>query len=67
MNLTGVSLAALGAAPLTAGAAPVEFLQGPATGRPEPDLVVVNAKVYTMDTRQPRGWRARCRRPWACR
>ena len=54
MHLTGVSLAALGALPFEAGAAPVEFLQGPATGRPEPDLVVVNAKVYTMDTRQPR-------------
>ena len=54
MNLTGVSLAALGVAPFEASAAPLEIFQGPATGRPEPDLIVVNAKVYTMDTRQPR-------------
>lgn len=54
MNLTGVSLAGLGAAPFAASAAPLELFQGPATGRSEPDLIVVNAKVYTMDTRQPR-------------
>lgn len=59
MNLTGVSLAGLVGAPLAGAAAGApsgaeELLQGPATGRPEPDLVVVNAKVYTMDTRQPR-------------
>lgn len=59
MNLTGVSLAGLAGAPLAGAAAGTtrgaeELFQGPATGRPEPDLIVVNAKVYTMDTRQPR-------------
>ncbi|MEZ5288086.1 MAG: amidohydrolase [Vicinamibacterales bacterium] len=59
MNLTGVGVAGLVGAPL-ASASPradlgaAELLQGPATGRPEPDLIVVNATVYTMDARQPR-------------
>jgi hypothetical protein len=48
-SLSGLlTLPALGASPLAA-----EALQGPATGRPEPDLIVVNATVYTMDAAQP--------------
>jgi predicted amidohydrolase YtcJ len=48
-SLTGLlTVPALGASPLAA-----EALQGPATGRPEPDLIVVNATVYTMDAAQP--------------
>lgn len=56
MNLTGVSLAGLAGASLPGAptSAAAAALQGPATGRPEPDLVVVNAKVYTLDTQQPR-------------
>jgi predicted amidohydrolase YtcJ len=60
MNLTGVSLAGLagtslsGASVATAATGAAELLQGPATGRPEPDLIVVNATVYTLDPRQPR-------------
>ncbi len=48
-TLSGLLAApALGASPLAA-----EALQGPATGRPEPDLIVVNATVYTLDPAQP--------------
>lgn len=48
-TLTGLlTLPGLGASPLAA-----ETLQGPATGRPEPDLIVINATVYTMDAAQP--------------
>jgi len=48
-SLTGLlTVPALGTSPLAA-----EALQGTATGRPEPDLIVVNATVYTMDAAQP--------------
>lgn len=49
VSLSGLlTLPALGASPLAA-----EALQGPAAGRPEPDLIVVNATVYTMDAALP--------------
>jgi len=48
-TLSGLLAApALGASPLAA-----EALQGPAAGRSEPDLIVINATVYTLDPAQP--------------
>jgi predicted amidohydrolase YtcJ len=59
MNVTGAGLAAFIGAPSLAeraGAAQVQAAQNAAaaTDPRDPDLVVVNAKVYTMDTRTPR-------------
>ena len=48
-TLSGLLAApALGASPLAA-----EALQGPATGRPEPDLIVGNATVSSSEKAKP--------------
>jgi len=55
INRTGAALAALAGAPGLAIARTAPAAAQPAGGAgPEPDLVVVNAKVYTMDPRAPR-------------
>jgi predicted amidohydrolase YtcJ len=52
INVAGAALAGMaGARPLTAGA---QVPQVPTASSQEPDLIVINAKVYTMDTRAPR-------------
>jgi predicted amidohydrolase YtcJ len=58
LNTTGASLAAFAGAPALTGSA--QATQAPAAQAPaaaadprDPDLVVVNAKVYTMDSRTP--------------
>ena len=58
MNVTGAGVAGLVGAPLAgaalAGSAATQaFAQAPSGGQ-RPDLVVVNATVYTMDARAPR-------------
>jgi predicted amidohydrolase YtcJ len=54
INAASASLAAIAGAPeLVAGVQAAQAPQ-PAPGGTSPDLVVVNAKVYTMDTRSPR-------------
>ena len=52
MGVTGAALAGLGASRAIAAGAPTA--QVALVGGQDPDLVVVNAKVYTMDTRVPR-------------
>ena len=52
INVAGASLAGFAAAPDMVSAAQATTAQ-PAGG-PSPDLIVVNAKVYTMDARSPR-------------
>ena len=56
MNLTGAGMAGLVGAPLGAAAAgqPALPAQSASSGDLTPDLVVVNATVYTMDQRTPR-------------
>ena len=55
MNVAGAGMAGLAGAPLVgATAAAQAFAQAAPTGSLRPDLIVVNAKVYTMDTRAPR-------------
>ena len=55
MNVAGAGMAGLAGAPLVgAPAAAQAFAQAAPTGSLRPDLIVVNAKVYTMDTRAPR-------------
>ena len=59
MNLTGAGMAGLVGAPLAgaslvSGAATDAFAQAAPTPSQRPDLIVVNATVYTMDTRAPR-------------
>ena len=55
INVTGGALAALAGAPrLAAAQATVAATEQPVGTRPDPDLIVVNAKVYTMDQRGPR-------------
>jgi len=57
INATGGALAALAGAPELAAAAQAASptaVQTSGSGRPDPDLIVVNAKVYTMDARTPR-------------
>jgi len=58
MNVTGAGLAALVGAPSFFESAPVaqaQAAQNATVSDPrDPDLVVVNAKVYTMDARTPR-------------
>ena len=55
MNVTGIGMAGLLGAPLVGatGATPA-FAQAAPSGGQRPDLIVINAKVYTMDTRAPR-------------
>ena len=56
INVTSAALAALTGAPeLAASAQSVPpARQAAAAGGQDPDLIVINAKVYTMDTRAPR-------------
>jgi predicted amidohydrolase YtcJ len=54
MNLTGVALAGIAASSAEVGAQAQGTAQPPIVGGQDPDLIVVNAKVYTMDTRAPR-------------
>jgi predicted amidohydrolase YtcJ len=56
MHVTGAALGALAGAPVLAGGAQSapEGTQTIDAGGPDPDLIVVNAKVYTMDARVPR-------------
>ena len=56
MNLTGAGMAGFVGAPLGAAAAgqPALPAQPASSGDLTPDLVVVNATVYTMDPRAPR-------------
>ena len=60
MNVTGAGLAGLVGAPSLAASAQAAQRAAQAaaqiatTGGQDPDVVVVNAKVYTMDTRAPR-------------
>jgi hypothetical protein len=53
INLTSAALAALTGAPELAARAPSgpPARQTAAAGGQHPDLIVINAKVYTMDTR----------------
>ena len=55
INATSMALAALTGAPgpAIAQSAPAAA-QTTGAGRPDPELIVVNAKVYTMETRAPR-------------
>src|SRR5262245_17042875 len=55
INVTGAALAALaGSAELAAGAASASAAAQASASRRDPDLIVTNAKVYTMDSRAPR-------------
>ena len=52
INIAGAALAGMaGARPLTAGA---QATQVPTASGQDPDLIVINARVYTMDTPAPR-------------
>lgn len=53
LNVTGAAFAGLVGAPSLASRA--DAAQAAATGGHDPDLIVINAKVYTMDSRAPRG------------
>jgi predicted amidohydrolase YtcJ len=55
INITGAALAALAGAPeLAASAQSASAAQAAGVSRQDPDLIVINAKVYTMDSRAPR-------------
>lgn len=60
INVTGAALAALAGAPELAASVQASAQAAPAAmqtaggGGPDPDLIVINAKVYTMDPRAPR-------------
>ncbi len=54
MNLTGATVAGVVGAPFVGGSATVRATQAAVGGGTDPDLIVVNAKVYTMDPRSPR-------------
>lgn len=55
INVTGAAVAGLaGAATINLGALEARAAQAATTGGQDPDLVVLNAKVYTMDSREPR-------------
>ena len=56
INLTSAALAALTGAPELPGSAQSvpPARQAAAAGGQDPDLIVINAKVYTMDTQAPR-------------
>ena len=56
IHTTGVAAAGMvGAAfPVSGAVAPATAAQAAMSGGRDPDLIVVNAKVYTMDTRSPR-------------
>lgn len=56
LNASSTALAGIAAAPLSAGSvvAASTATQSAGAGGRDPDLIVVNATVYTMDTRAPR-------------
>ena len=55
INTAGASLAALAGAPeLAAGVEATQAAPQAATAGTSPDLIVINAKIYTMDPRAPR-------------
>jgi predicted amidohydrolase YtcJ len=56
MQTTGLAAAGVVGAALPAGPTPAQAAaaQAALSGGRDPDLIVVNAKVYTMDTRSPR-------------
>ncbi len=54
MNVTGATMAGVVGAPFISGSAKVQAIQAAVSGGTDPDLIVVNAKVYTVDPRLPR-------------
>ena len=54
MSLSGVGMAGLIGAPLMSGKAGAQSLPGTSVGSLNPDLIVINAKVYTVDSAAPR-------------
>ena len=54
ITVTGAALAALAGVPELASAPSASAAQIAAASRPDPDLIVINAKVYTMDSGAPR-------------
>ena len=54
MNVTGATVAGVVGAPFLGGATKVQAVQAAVTGGQDPDMLVVNAKVYTVDPRAPR-------------
>ncbi|HUU34512.1 MAG TPA: amidohydrolase family protein, partial [Vicinamibacterales bacterium] len=54
MNLTTATVAGVVGAPLIGTSAKVQAVQAAVSGGTDPDMIVVNAKVYTVDTRAPR-------------
>ena len=55
ITVTGAALAALAGVPKLTGAQSASAAQTAAASRRDPDLIVINAKVYTMDSGAPRG------------
>ena len=54
MNVTGAGVAGLVGAPLLGASVKAQAVQAAVSDGQDPDLVVVNAKVYTVDPRAPR-------------
>ena len=54
MNLTGVGMAGLMGVPLLSTTANAQTLRAAVAGAQDPDLIVINANVYTVDTNAPR-------------
>lgn len=54
IHVTGAALAAIAGGPELAASAEAVAASAQATGGQDPDLIVINAKVYTMDTQAPR-------------
>ncbi|HQZ40614.1 MAG TPA: amidohydrolase [Vicinamibacterales bacterium] len=54
IHVTGAALAAIAGGPELAASAEAAAASTQATGGQDPDLIVINAKVYTMDTQAPR-------------
>jgi len=54
ITVTGAALAAVAGVPELTGAQSASAAQTAAASRQDPDLIVINGKVYTMDSRAPR-------------
>ncbi len=54
MNLTGATVAGVVGAPFVGVSAKVQAVQAAVGGGTDPDMIVVNAAVYTVDPRSPR-------------
>src|SRR5262245_51712107 len=54
IHATGAALAGLAGAPSLSSSVKAAEAQAAMAGGRDPELIVVNAKVYTMDTRAPR-------------